>query len=97
MWEGLTGLKEQREAGVAWAEWMRRRMLRQGLYCTDGIDLVNGFRFYANYSRKLLILIIGKLMGDILFLAQALDDYIISMIRCFSIYKQWAFGIKLFF
>lgn len=65
----LTRLKEQKEASVAWAEWMSRRVLRQGLDCIDCIVLVNEFRFYANYSRKVLILMVSKLMGDILFLA----------------------------
>lgn len=67
---------------------MRRKVLRQGLYCPDCIVLVNEFRFYPNCNSKLLILIIGKLMGVILFLAQALNDYIISVVRCFSIHKQ---------
>lgn len=43
-------------------------MIRQGLDGADFIVLVNEFRFYANCNRKTFILV-GKLMGDILFLA----------------------------
>lgn len=48
---------------------MRGRVIRQGLDGADFIVLVNEFRFYVNYNRKLLILIVGKLVGDILLLA----------------------------
>lgn len=48
---------------------MRGRAIKQGLDGADFIVLVNEFRFYINCNRKTLILIVGKLMGDILFLA----------------------------
>lgn len=48
---------------------MRGRVIRQGLDGAYFIVLVNEFRFYADCNRKTLILIVGKLMRDILFLA----------------------------
>lgn len=71
--------------------------VKAGIECLDWIVLTNEFRLYAKCNRKLLILTVGKLMRDILFLPQALDDYIISVIECFSVYEWWAFRIKLFF
>lgn len=45
------------------------------------IVLVNDFRFYTNCSRKLLMLIAGKLMGGFLLLSQYLTvSFIVSMI-----------------
>lgn len=50
---------------------MKWGILRQGLNFTDFIVFVNDFRFYANCTRNLLMLIVGKLIEDILLLLQA--------------------------
>ena len=47
--------------------------------------LVNEFRFYTNCSRKLLMLIAGKLMGDLLLLSQYLTVSFIVSMMCSSI------------
>lgn len=48
------------------------------------VVLVNEFRFYANCSRKLLMLIAGNLMRDLLLLSQYLTvSFTLSMIKVF--------------
>lgn len=52
--------------------------------------LVNEFRFYTNCNRKLLMLIAGKLMGDLLLLSQYLTVSFIVCMMCFSIDRLYA-------
>lgn len=53
---------------------MSVRVVKQRLDFADFIVLVNEFRFYTNCNRKPLMLIAGKLVGDILLLTQALGS-----------------------
>lgn len=89
-------LNEQKEASVARAKWVRGRVIRQRLDCADFVVLVNEFRFYANGNRKSLVFIV-KLVGHILLLRHLTVSCIISMVKCFSIYKHLGLEIKLFF